>query len=73
MSKSIKKIRTEDKSDADADKDQEDEKQDKEEDSNGTSESDQLHVVQIQGHKKVPMEGVKFFLKFSDDSTEWSD
>ena len=73
MSKSIKKIRTEDKSDADADKDPQDEKQEKDEDSNGTSESDQLHVVQILGHKKVPKEGVKFFLKFSDGSTEWSD
>ena len=42
------------------------------EDTNGSSESEQIHVVKILGHKKTAKKGFMFFLKFSDNSSEWS-
>ena len=47
-------------------------KKENNEDSNESSESEQLHVVNVLGHKKNAKEGFIFFLKFSDASTEWS-
>ena len=72
MSKSIKKSRTGNKSETQAYKDHPDENQKNNEDSNGSSESEQIHVVKILGHKKTAKKGFMFFLKFSDDSSEWS-
>ena len=72
MSKSIKKARTGDKSDSQAHKDHQYDKKENDEDSNGYSVGDQLHVAKILGHKKNSNGGFNFFLKFSDDSTEWS-
>ena len=72
MSKSIKKARSEDKSDSQAHEDQQDDKKENDEDSNRNYESDELHVAKILGHKKNSNGGFNFFLKFSDDSTEWS-
>ena len=70
--KFIKKSKTGDKSDTQAYKDQQDDKKQNNDVSNASSESEQLHVVKIIGHKKNAKEGFMFFLKFSDDSTEWS-
>ena len=72
MFKSIKKSRTGDISGTQAYRDQQDDKKENNEDSNRTSESEQLHVVKILVHKKNAKEWFMLFLKFSDDSTEWS-
>ena len=72
MSKSIKKSRTGNKSETQAKKDHPDEDQMNDEDSNGSSESEQIYVVKILGHKKTANKGFMFFLKFSDNSSEWS-
>ena len=72
MSKSIEKSGTGNQSETQAYKDHPDENQKNDEDSNESSESEQIHVVKILGHKKTAKKGFMFFLKFSDNSSEWS-